>query len=84
MTAQHDPLAQILLAKGILSPDEVKSIDQAATPQQASERMAGILLGKGVISKADYERIAGKQFSAPSPKVASLPLAHRYRRQRRL
>ena len=49
----HDPLAEILLTKGILTPDEVKLIDQAVTPQQVNELMARILLGKGAISKSD-------------------------------
>ena len=64
MPAAHNPLAELLLTKGILSPDEVKLIDQSATPQQANEHMARILLDKGVISKADYEQIVGTASSA--------------------
>ncbi len=62
----RDPLVTILLSKGVLTPDEVKLIDQAGTPQQASASLAGILFKKGVISKADYEQIAGK-VPAPAP-----------------
>jgi hypothetical protein len=67
----HDPLAAILLAKGILTPDEVKQIDQASTPQQANERMARILLGKGILSKSEYEQIADKELVAAQPSAAS-------------
>jgi hypothetical protein len=67
----RNPLAGILLAKGILTADEVKLIDQAATPQQANERMARILLGKGLISKTDYEQIAGKSLVAAQLSAAS-------------
>jgi hypothetical protein len=64
----HDPLVDVLLQKGILTPDEAKLVDQAATPQQADEQLARILLAKGVISKSDYEAIAGKE---PQPRVNS-------------
>lgn len=67
----RNPLAGILLTKGILTADEVKLIDQAASPQQANERMASILLGKGLISKTDYEQIAGKAIVAVQPSAAS-------------
>ncbi len=65
----HDPLTEILLTKGILTPDEARVVDQAVTPKQANERMARILLGKGLISKADYEGIAGKELVAEQPSV---------------
>ena len=50
----HDPLAEILLRKGILTPDDMKQIDGAATPQQAEDLMARILFDKGVLSNAEY------------------------------
>lgn len=69
-SSTHDPLAAILLAKGILTPAEMKQIDEAATRQQAEEHLAHILLDKGLISKADYELVAGKA-QEPKPIVAA-------------
>jgi hypothetical protein len=50
-------LAEILLAKGILTPDQVKQLEQSTSQQQADERLARILLDKNVISQADYDRV---------------------------
>ncbi|MGB6721839.1 MAG: hypothetical protein WBE72_13670 [Terracidiphilus sp.] len=73
--ATSDPLAAILLSKGILTPDELKLIDQAPTPHDADERMARILLGKGVISAQDYAQIAGKAAAAAQPAASDAPKA---------
>ncbi|MGA9063171.1 MAG: hypothetical protein WB341_16110, partial [Terracidiphilus sp.] len=54
----HDPLAEILLRKGILTPDDMKQIDGAATPKQAEDLMARILFDKGVLSNDEYAQIA--------------------------
>jgi hypothetical protein len=72
-TAAHDPLAKVLLEKGILTPDEVRLIDQASTPQQANERMARFLLDKGVISAKDYEQIAVKTAAIAQPAAPKAP-----------
>jgi hypothetical protein len=64
-----NPLAEVLLTKGILTPDDVKLIDAAATPQQANERIARILFDKGILSQADYEKIAANPHE-PKPSDA--------------
>ena len=69
----RSPLAEILLRKGILTPDDMKQIDQATTPQQAEEVMARILLDKGVLSKAEFEQVAGSQPAAQPANRASAP-----------
>jgi hypothetical protein len=56
---QHSALAEILLRKRIISPDDMKQLDEATTPQQAEEMLARILMAKGVLSKGEYEQIAG-------------------------
>ncbi len=71
----HDPLAEILLRKGILTPDDMKQIDQAATPQQAEVLMARVLRDKGILSQADYEQIAGNAPAPAMPASASTPAA---------
>src|SRR5208283_942343 len=50
----HNTLAEILLQKGILTPDDMKQIDGATTPQQAEDLMARILFEKGVLSNSEY------------------------------
>ncbi len=71
----HDPLAEILLRKGILTPDDMKQIDQAATPQQAEVLMARFLRDKGILSQSDYEQIAGSAPAPAMPASAGTPAA---------
>jgi hypothetical protein len=66
----RDPLAEILLRKGILTPKDMKQIDDAATPQLSEKVLAQILLGKGVLTNGEYEQIAGK---SPEPTVTAPP-----------
>jgi hypothetical protein len=82
-------LAQVLLEKGILTPHEVKRIDQAAsTPRLADECRARILLDKAVLSTRNDEQIAGQpgfrrnparlqQTLNPSPSRGHEPRTHR-------
>lgn len=69
--APPNPLVEVLVKKGVLTPDEVKQINQAATPEESNERIARVLLQKGVISAADYAQIAGKASEA-APAAASV------------
>ncbi|MGA2571409.1 MAG: hypothetical protein ABSF23_12885 [Terracidiphilus sp.] len=85
----RDPLAEILLRKGVITADEARLVEQAATPREAEEQLAHLLLVKGVISESDYMAIAGKeprtssvspsveapqaQIAAQSPKLLPLP-----------
>jgi hypothetical protein len=71
----HDPLAEILLRKGVLTPDDMKQIDQAATSQQAEVLMARVLRDKGILSQAEYEQIAGSQPAPQGAHPASAPAA---------
>lgn len=70
-----DPLAAVLLAKGILTPGDIRQMDTAATRPQANEWLARILFEKGVLSAADYKQATGK-LPALQPSVsASTPQA---------
>jgi len=71
----HDPLAEILLRKGILTPDDMKQIDGAATPQQAEDLMARILFDKGVLSNDEYAQIAERLPAPAMPASAGAPAA---------
>ena len=74
---QHNPLAEILLRKGILTAEEMKQVEAAATPEQTELLLARILADKGVLTKAEFEQITGKapvtQPSAPVPTRAPQP-----------
>ncbi|MGA9069682.1 MAG: hypothetical protein WB424_05485 [Terracidiphilus sp.] len=76
--ATRDPLAAILLAKGILTPDDIKQIDQASTQLQASKCLARILFEKGLISKSEYEKAEGMAltFDQPSGTQAPTPISN--------
>lgn len=60
---------QVLEAKGILTPADVARINQAASAEEANKTLANILLGKGIISQADYDKMAGQNAPAPAPVV---------------
>src|SRR5467141_4830140 len=51
-----NPLVRVLQAKGILTADEVAQLSQASSASDANQRLAKLLLIKGVISQADYEQ----------------------------
>ncbi|MGD0508785.1 MAG: hypothetical protein ABSA27_13360, partial [Terriglobales bacterium] len=50
----NNPLAVLLQSKGILSPDEVALVSQAASPEEANARLAQLLVEKGLISQQEY------------------------------
>jgi hypothetical protein len=69
-TPQHSPLAEILLHKGILTPEELKQVEAETTPEQSELLLARILADKGVLTKAEFEQIAGKApANTPAPVV---------------
>jgi len=53
------PLVRVLQAKGILTPEEAAQISQASSASDADQRLAKLLLSKGVISQADYNQMMG-------------------------
>jgi hypothetical protein len=53
------PLVRLLQSKGILTPQEAAQINQASSPSDADQRLAKLLLSKGVISQADYNQMMG-------------------------
>ena len=53
------PLVRVLQAKGILTPEEVAQINQASSASDADQRLAKLLVSKGVISQADYNQMMG-------------------------
>jgi len=54
-----NPLVRLLQAKGILTAEEVSQISQASSASDADQRLAKLLLSKGVISQADYDQTIG-------------------------
>src|SRR6266849_6126756 len=51
-----NPLVRVLQAKGILTAEEVAQLNQASSASDADQRLAKLLLMKGVISQADYDQ----------------------------
>jgi len=54
-----NPLVRVLQAKGILTAEEVAALSQASSAGDADQRLAKLLLMKGVISQADYDQTVG-------------------------
>jgi len=53
------PLVRVLQAKGILTAEEVAQLNQASSTSDADQRLAKLLLSKGVISQTDYNQMLG-------------------------
>jgi len=53
------PLVRVLHAKGIITDEEMAQISQASSSGEADQRLAKLLLSKGVISQADYDQTFG-------------------------
>src|SRR6267143_6760229 len=54
-----NPLVRVLQAKGILTAEEVAQLSQASSASDANQRLAKLLLMKGVISQTDYDQTVG-------------------------
>jgi hypothetical protein len=52
-----NPLVRLLQMKGILTEEEVAQIDEASSTGDADQRLAKVLLTKGVITQADYDHM---------------------------
>ena len=68
-----DPLIEVLRANGVLTAQDVATIKQANSAQEAHKRLEDILLGKGVITKAQYDQVIAQD--ATSTAASSTPLA---------
>src|SRR5712692_6364283 len=71
--ATTSPLVQLLQSKGILTAEEVATVNQASSPGELNMRLGQLLVGKGVISEQEY-----KTTFAATPVAVSgdLPAAH--------
>jgi hypothetical protein len=54
--AAPDPLVRLLQSKGIISAEEAAMIGQAATPSEMQQRLAKLLLAKGVLTQQEYDQ----------------------------
>src|SRR5712691_11808995 len=54
-----NPLVRVLQAKGILTDEEAAMVSQASTAGEAEERLARLLLSKGIITQTDYDQTVG-------------------------
>jgi hypothetical protein len=71
----RSPLVRLLEAKGLLTAEEVAQINQATSPADGEQRLANVLLGKGIISQSDYDRTFGLAAVVPSANV--IPAVYR-------
>ena len=53
------PLVRLLQVKGVLTEEEVTQIAQATSATEADQRLAKLLLAKGVINQSDYDNTLG-------------------------
>jgi hypothetical protein len=72
-TPAANPLLRLLQAKGILTEEEVAQINGKSTPGDMNQRLAELLLSKGVISQSEYDRAFG---AARVSNVSAAPLSN--------
>jgi hypothetical protein len=61
-TTSPDPLLQLLVSKGILNPEEARSL--TGTPAEQRARLVEILRQKGILTASDYEELTTPPASA--------------------
>jgi hypothetical protein len=61
-TTAPDPLLQVLVSKGILNPEEARSL--TGTPAQQRARLVELLREKGILTAADYDELTTPPASA--------------------
>jgi hypothetical protein len=86
-SAIKDPLVRVLVSKGILSDSEAISVESGGTADEKRERLAELLLDKGIITPAEFETLKaeapviaqerrqtpGAALQAPAPAPAATP-----------
>ena len=71
--ATTSPLVQLLQSKGILTAEEVATVNQASSPGELNMRLGQLLVGKGVISEQEYKTtFAAKPVAASGDSSAHL------------
>jgi hypothetical protein len=71
-----NPLVRVLQAKGILTAEEVAQLSQASSASDADQRLAKLLLMKGIITQTDYDQTVGSSgMMNASTTAASTPTA---------
>jgi len=58
-TPAANPLVRLLQSKGILTDEEAAMVSQAASTSESNERLAKLLLSKGLINQEDYDQTVG-------------------------
>ena len=56
-TTISDPLVRMLMAKGLLTENEARSISESGNAAEQRDRLANLLREKGIISAAEYEAV---------------------------
>jgi hypothetical protein len=62
-----DPLIRVLVAKGVLTPDEGRSINAGVNPAGQRDRLAALLRDKGLLTGTEFEAVRTVATSAISP-----------------
>jgi hypothetical protein len=71
-----NPLVQLLQSKGILTAEEAATVRSASNSGEANERLAHLLLSKGLISQEEYNSTAAASSSAVSAATNTTGGAH--------
>lgn len=67
-----DPLVRVLLAKGVITPEEARAVAVAGAPAEQRDRLAALLRDKGLISAAEYEAVRAVPPSGDAAPAAAI------------
>jgi hypothetical protein len=68
-----DPLARVLVAKGVITAEEARAAAAGRTPAEQRDRLATLLRDKGLISPAEYEIVRSAMPAPAGPAGAPAP-----------
>ena len=72
-----DPLIRVLVAKGVLTTDEARSINTSGNPAEQRDRLAVLLRDKGLITETEFEAVRTVAASAGATSSTVAPPAER-------
>lgn len=72
-TAVNDPLVRMLIAKGVLTAAEGRTVSSVGNPVEQRDRLAALLRDKGLISSAEFEAVRTVTPPAEAPSLAAGP-----------
>ena len=70
---EKTPLVRLLQSKGIITEQEAATVSEASSPAEVQQRLAELLMSKGVISREEYDQTLSALGASFTPSDSSAP-----------